>query len=323
MSEGGYLVPTGRFSPMRYPGGKGKLASFVGAIVRANGLVDGRYVEPYAGGASVAWELLLTGLVRRVEINDISKPIFAFWSSVLNETEALCRLIHDCTIDVATWDRCKSAFHRADLDDLLGLGFATFFLNRTNRSGILNGGIIGGRDQTGPWKIDARFNKAELIGRIQRIAIMRSRIRLTNLDAVEFLRSRAGDWNSKTLVYLDPPYFLKGGQLYFNSYGPDDHDDVAGSVRSLLQSTHWIVSYDDVEPIRGLYRNERALFYSIGYSARTRGQGTEAMFFSSGLTVPPVSGSMVELSRRDAEPDNDDGTLSTPRKNPRCRTRQL
>ncbi|TIP72174.1 DNA adenine methylase [Mesorhizobium sp.] len=321
MRDGGSLVPTGRFSPLRYPGGKGKLASFVAAVVRENRLVDGRYVEPYAGGASVAWELLLTGLVRRVEINDISRPIFAFWSCVLNETEAFCRLIRDCTIDVDTWDRCKSAFHRANLEELLELGFATFFLNRTNRSGILNGGIIGGRDQTGPWKIDARFNKAELIERIQRIALLRSRIRLTNLDAVEFLSTRAESWNDKTLVYLDPPYFLKGGQLYFNSYGPGDHEDVSKSVRSLLHGIPWIVSYDDVEAIRGLYRHERALFYSIGYSARDRGQGNEAMFFSHDLTVPPVAGSMVELSRRDALPDNDDATASVWRKNPRGRTR--
>jgi len=47
-------------------------------IVRANGLSDGRYVEPYAGGAAIAWELLITGVVRRVSINDISLPVFAF-----------------------------------------------------------------------------------------------------------------------------------------------------------------------------------------------------------------------------------------------------
>lgn len=304
---GGSLVHTGRFSPLRYPGGKGKLASFIAAIITGNRLVDGRYVEPYAGGASVAWELLLTGLIRRVEINDISKPIFAFWSCVLNETEGLCRLIRDCAVDVETWDRCKSTFHRADLDEHLELGFATFFLNRTNRSGILNGGIIGGRDQSGPWKIDARFNKSELIERIQRIAMLRSRIQLTNLDAVEFLRTRAEEWSGKTLVYLDPPYFLKGGQLYFNSYGPGDHEDVSKSVRSLPGGIRWIVSYDDVQPIRGLYSHEPALFYSIGYSARNRRQGNEAMFFSPDLAVPPVSGSMVEISRRDALADNDEG----------------
>lgn len=304
------LVQTGRFSPLRYPGGKGKLAGFLAELVQQNRLVDGTYVEPYAGGAAIAWELLLTGLVRRVEINDISKPIFAFWSSVLNHPEELCRLVRDCNVDLATWDRCKAIFQHAQHEDELAVGFAVFFLNRTNRSGILNGGIIGGRQQTGAWKIDARFNREELIRRIDRIAGLRSRIRLTNLDAAKFLAERSPSWGPKTLVYLDPPYFVKGGQLYYDSYGPKDHELVAEAVRCHLQRVSWIVSYDDVAPIRGLYGNESALHYTIGYSARHRGQGAEAMFFSPGLVVPAVKGSMVEISRINPQADNDEVSTS-------------
>ena len=227
------LTQTGRFSPLRYPGGKGKLARFVRSIVRASNLSDGRYVEPYAGGAAVAWELLITGVVRRVSVNDISRPVFAFWHSGLNRTDELCKLIKDKPVTVDEWDNQKNVFRRPDDVDNLDLGFALFFLNRTNRSGILNGGIIGGRDQKGDWKIDARFNKDELTLRIEKIAALRSRIELTQLDAIEFLSQNTDRFIGKTLIYIDPPYFNKGRFLYYDAYGAEDHADVARAVSKL------------------------------------------------------------------------------------------
>jgi len=289
---------TGRFSPLRYPGGKGKLSTFVSALIKSNRLSDGTYVEPYAGGAAIAWELLLTGVVRRVEINDLSRPIFAFWHSALYETDDLCRLIKETDIDVSTWDRSKAVFTDAENVSLLELGFATFFLNRTNRSGILNGGIIGGREQTGRWKIDARFNRDRLISQIQKIGAVSRRVTLSNTDAADFITAGAERWSSKTLVYLDPPYFVKGGQLYYDSYGPSDHAIIAQVVHQHLHTTNWIVSYDDVNQIRELYNFDSMLAYEIGYSARTASAGRECMFFSPQLKVPEVTGSMIESERR-------------------------
>ena len=151
------------FTPLRYPGGKGKLAGFVKSLLKTNSLLDGEYVEPYAGGAAIALELLLHEYVTRIHINDVSRPIHAFWTCVLNYTDDLCQLIQDVPLTTSEWDVQKAVLSHPNDHDDLRLGFATFFLNRTNRSGILNGGIIGGRDQTGPWKIDARFNGPELI----------------------------------------------------------------------------------------------------------------------------------------------------------------
>ena len=291
-----HRTQTGRYSPLRYPGGKGKIARFVRAIIQANNLSDGRYVEPYAGGAAVAWELLITGVVRRVAINDISRPVYAFWHSVLNDTENLCRLISDKPITVAEWDVQKEIFRRHDTADNLALGFAFFFLNRTNRSGILNGGIIGGRDQAGDWRIDARFNKDDLISRIKKIASLRSRIELTQLDAVEMLSSKAKDWKGKTLLYIDPPYFEKGRFLYHDAYQPEDHKFLASKV-SNLKDINWIVSYDDVRPIHDLYEQSAWLQYTLSYSARNKTRGREAMFFSKGLIVPEVPRPLMEIDR--------------------------
>lgn len=289
------LTQTGRYSPLRYPGGKGKIARFMRSIVRSNGLSDGRYVEPYAGGAAVAWELLITGVVRRVTVNDVSRPVYAFWESVLGRTEDLCRLISDRPVTVDEWDHWKDVLRRGS-DDNLEIGFAFFFLNRTNRSGILNGGVIGGREQTGNWKIDARYNKSDLISRIQKIADLRSRIELTQMDAVDFFKSQAPKWKANTLVYIDPPYFEKGRYLYHDAYREDDHRVVSEAI-SQLNGVKWVVSYDDVMPIHNLYEDWYWLQYSLNYSARNRLRGREAMFFSEGLIVPEVPKPLVEIDR--------------------------
>lgn len=287
---------TGRYSPLRYPGGKGKLARFVKSIVRANNLSDGRYVEPYAGGAAVAWELLITGVVRRVSINDISRPVFAFWHSVLNHTDELSKLIQERPPTVEEWDNQKDIFRRPDEAGNLELGFAFFFLNRTNRSGILNGGIIGGRNQTGKWKIDARYNKKDLISRINKIAALRSRIELTQLDAVEFLSQNVTRFDGKTLIYIDPPYFEKGRFLYHDAYRAKDHTNVARAVGG-LNELNWIVSYDDVRPIHDLYAEAPWLQYTLNYSARNAIRGREVLFFSPQLIIPNVPKPLVEIDR--------------------------
>lgn len=286
---------TAHFSPLRYPGGKGKLARFVVKIIRTNDLHDGTYVEPYAGGAAVALELLLTGVVRRIIINDLNRPIYAFWRAVLHDTNELVNLINCTDVSMEVRTRAKQIFTE-NKEANTELAFATFFLNRTNRSGILNGGPIGGVNQQGNWKLDARYNKEVLIDRIQKIARVRKYISLYNLDAVEFLKSAAPSWPDKTLVYLDPPYYNKGRDLYYNFYEHNDHANVAFATHN-IDNVKWIVSYDDVEPIHGLYASSNYLRYTIGYSARECSRGAEAMFFSPGLKIPPVEGSMVELFR--------------------------
>jgi DNA adenine methylase len=274
------------FTPLRYPGGKGKLAGYVKSLLKANGLLDGEYVEPYAGGAGIALELLLHEYVSRIHINDVSRPIYSFWHSVLNQTDALSQLIVDTPVTVEQWDVQKGILaNPSDYDDL-SLGFATFFLNRTNRSGILNGGIIGGRDQSGPWKIDARFNATELVHRITAIARMRSRISLTCKDALKFLKAGSEKWPESTLIYLDPPYYVKGRALYHDFYAPGDHASVAAFVIEHLKRQRWIVSYDNVEAIRSLYPGVRRVIYDIGYSARSASKGSEIMFFCEGFKVP-------------------------------------
>jgi DNA adenine methylase len=276
------------FSPLRYPGGKGRLSPFVQSIFEENKLLDGHYVEPYAGGAEVGLSLLLLEYASHIYINDISKPVYLFWKAVLNDTDTLCRRVSDKKVTPEEWKRQRNVLCNFRDHSRVAVAFATFFLNRTNRSGIIHsGGMIGGNDQTGEWKLDARYNKRELISRIEAIASYSNRIRVFNKDAEVFLRSLLPKLPSQTLVFLDPPYFQQGHSLYENHYQPEDHVRLAGTVRKNLRR-NWIISYDNRPQIRKAYRGCHKLVYSLPYSAARRYEGSEIMFFSDSLTVPSV-----------------------------------
>jgi DNA adenine methylase len=283
------------YSPLRYPGGKAKLAELVKAVIQKNGLADGAYVEPFCGGAAIAIELLLQEHVSDIYINDVSRPVYAFWKSVLDHTDALCRRIRDASLTVESWDTQKQILARAREHDDLSLGFAMFYLNRTNKSGILNGGIIGGRNQHGAWKIDARYNARELIKRIVSIAKFKDHITLTREDALTFLEDGMRKWSKKTLIYLDPPYYEKGRDLYYDFYEHDDHKRVASFVRNKIKTQRWIVSYDNVAAIRSLYASSPHVIYRVGYSARRRIEGTEVMFFDRCLSIPSLVGPITPV----------------------------
>jgi len=273
------------YSPLRYPGGKGKVANYFKDIFLTNNLCDGIYIEPYAGGASVALSLLFSEYASRIIINDKDRSLYAFWHSVLNNTENLCKMIFEIKIDVNSWEKQREIQKTKEKHDLLTLGFSTFFLNRVNRSGIIMAGIIGGKSQTGKWKMDARFNKTDLIKRIKRIANYSDRIKLYNKDALALINLVQENLPSRSLFYLDPPYFDKGKELYMNHYKPDDHMHIANTMAK-IQNKNWIVSYDGKEEIKQLYKQFRQLQYDINYSAGKTTLGSEVMIYSNTLKIP-------------------------------------
>jgi DNA adenine methylase len=281
------VIPVHTFtSPLRYPGGKGVLADFFKLVIRENELLDGHYAEVYAGGAGVAWPLLFGEYVQRVYINDLNKSVYVFWSIALHQSEEFCKLVRDTPVTIEEWRRQRIIQLEPTKYTQLELAFSTFFLNRTNHSGIISGGVIGGKAQSGKWKLDARFNKQDLVARIERLARYADRVNLYNLDATAFISEVLPKLPLRTLVYLDPPYFAKGNDLYEDRYAPEDHATIAGLVATIKQP--WIVSYDDVPQIENLYRSYRKLTYSISYSAQARYLGAEVMFFSPMLVIPRV-----------------------------------
>lgn len=274
-------------SPLRYPGGKACMRELIASVLRLNDLTCGHYAEPYAGGCGLALELLYGGFVGDVHINDVDPAIWAFWHCVLNETEAFVELVHRTPITVKEWRRQREIARSEDSSDLLKLGFAAFFLNRTNRSGVIkSAGVIGGLDQSGTYKIGCRFNREQLACRILRVAKYREQISLTNLDALKFLTRMRRELPSRSLMFIDPPYFNKGSTLYTSFYRPEDHAGVASKV--LASDRNWVVTYDDTPEIRALYRARRQFCFDINYTLHEKRVGTELLIASKGIKMPPI-----------------------------------
>jgi len=230
-------------SPLRYPGGKGKLAKFMKYMIDQLGHGGGTYIEPFAGGAGIAIELLLEGVVSRIVINDYDKGIWSFWKAVLTETERFIAQLAVVPLTMEEWNRQRNICVTRNNKYSFELGFATFYMNRTNRSGIIKGGVIGGMDQSGSWKMDARFKREELIRRIESIAERKSHIKLYNKDINSFITRYIPLYEENALVYFDPPYFKKGKQLYMNYFQLEDHVRIEKAIRDYVKCD-WIITYD-------------------------------------------------------------------------------
>lgn len=270
------------YSPLRYPGGKNKLAAFIAQVCRDNN-INGHYVEPYSGGASVALFLLLEGFVEHVTINDKDRSLYAFWYSVRNHADEFIKRIATVPLTVEEWRNQQEVQKYKGTADLFDLGFSTFYLNRTNRSGIISGGLIGGVGQTGDYRMDCRFNKEALIDRIARIADQADRITLFNLDALELMETIDYPVDN-TLVYFDPPYYNKASSLYLNHYDPLDHQHVRDGICVLPYL--WVVSYDNTPEINDLYSDFDAMQFEFKHTAYKSRKGKEVMFFSKDLILP-------------------------------------
>jgi DNA adenine methylase len=275
------------YSPLRYPGGKNKLSKFIASICVKNS-INGHYIEPYAGGASVALYLLMNGYVKEITINDLDRAIYAFWYSVLNDTNKLCNKIKNTDININSWKQQKEIHSNKNNEkDLLKLGFATLFLNRTNYSGIIDGGMIGGIKQKGNYKIDCRFNKEEIINRIKLIAKHKKNIHLYNYDAIKLINEIIKKNNKNTIFYFDPPYYLKGPSLYMSHYKNQDHKEVSDKIQG-IKNVNWIVSYDNTPEIKKLYSNSKKKEYSFFHTAYEIRVGKEILFFSKELEIPRI-----------------------------------
>lgn len=281
------------YSPLRYPGGKRKLANFIKDAIVQNGILGGTYIEPFAGGASVALHLLFNNYVEKVIINDIDRSIYSFWDCVLNDTKELCDRINDIEITVEEWEKQRIIQLNKENAALIDLAFSTFFLNRTNRSGIIKGGIIGGKEQSGNWKIDARFNKANLIQRIEKIATSKDKISVHCLDSMDLINSLSLEIDERTLIYFDPPYYNQGSTLYVNHFTHEDHVKLSDYIKKL--ECKWILTYDETPEILGMYDGLEMKVLTLSYTASNKTRGREMLAFSEKFIIPKGSYSAITI----------------------------
>lgn len=270
-------------SPLRYPGGKTKLYSYVRSLIELNDLLGETYIEPFAGGCGLALKLLQNNDVKRIVINDLDPAIYSFWHCLLNENEKMCTFVNTVPLTIDEWDKQHDTYINRQSHTQLELAQATLFLNRTNVSGVLTGGVIGKRDQTGTYKMDARFNRDDLTKKIKKISALSDRIDLYNLDAISFLQNELRHYY-KAFINFDPPYVVKGGQLYKNSFTKKDHQDLHDQISHCNRK--WIVTYDMCELVKELYSDFRGSTIDIYYSANGAKKAKEFIFFSNNLELP-------------------------------------
>lgn len=273
------------FSPLRYPGGKNKTYNYVKHLVIQNNIST--YIEPFAGGAAVALRLLLNNDVKYIIINDYDPSIFAFWDTVVNNSEALIELINSTPITIEEWYKQKHIQNNKNNVSKIELAFSTLFLNRTNRSGIIKAGVIGGKNQNGAYKLDCRFNKDSIINKIKNIAEYKNRIQVYNMDAKDFI-STIIKKTRKSLTFFDPPYYEKGPDLYTNFYTHDDHVELANIIHKHMKNRYWILTYDISKQIEELYSKYTMVKYYLNYSIATPIKGQEFLFYSKKLSTESV-----------------------------------
>lgn len=274
-------------SPLRYPGGKTILYDKVKRILEENHLLECTYMEPFSGGAGLALKLLMNNDVKKIVINDFDFAIYSFWHNVLFDTDRFCEDIKNITVNLKEWEKQKEIYNNKDNYSIYEIGLATFFLNRTNRSGIIKGGPIGGRKQEGKYKIDCRFNKLILIKKIKEIGKYRNRIKLFNYDVNDFIKRVVMRQKKENFfIYFDPPYIKKGPELYKNHFNYNEHTYLSENIKEKLAEKNWIVTYDKNDLVYKLYKNFFTLDFNLNYSAGNNKIGNEVMIMSNSLVKP-------------------------------------
>lgn len=271
-------------SPLRYPGGKSSMAGLLSQLRRLNGLGEHSLAEPFAGGAGASLALLFLEETYDIHINDADPAIHDFWWSVIHRPTRFQSLLSRTRVNMTEWRRQRDTYRSRPPLSRLRRGFAAFYLNRCNRSGIImNGGPIGGVQQHGKWKLNARYNKVELLRRCRRVAEFRDRIHVSCRDGIEFIRSCD---STSTFFFIDPPYYVKGPTLYLNALNEEYHEALASQLRTMSDAS-WVLTYDDCPQVRSLYRGWASIRpFSLRYAASERRNGRELLIAPKWMRLP-------------------------------------
>lgn len=271
-------------SPLRYPGGKASMTGLLADIRSINHLGDRAVAEPFAGGAGASLSLLYREYTHEIHINDADPAVHDFWWTVVNRPKPFLEMLHSTRVNMTEWRRQRETYQCSRKVSRLRRGFAAFYLNRCNRSGIImNGGPIGGIEQTGKWKLDARFNKLDLEVRCKKVADYGGRIHISQMDAIEFISERD---HRSTFFFIDPPYYVKGETLYLNKLDHSYHERLANQLKH-MEDAAWVLTYDDCPEIRDMYADWASIRpFSLQYAASKHRRGKEILISPRWMQLP-------------------------------------
>lgn len=271
-------------SPLRYPGSKQKVIKKIEPYWEAISKMTHEYREPFLGGASIFLNLNTEG--KTIWLNDKDKNISTFFKVVKDYPREFCELVNKCSPSIKVWKEMRYSEPKDDLN----IAFKTFFLNRTNYSGILNANPIGGYRQKSEYPIDCRWNKEDLVMRIMTSSKLLKDAEITFEDFF-YVFIKPSRFN--IFFMIDPPYYHKGNSLYEKTMSPDDHK----RLRDLLANTEhkFLLTYDNCEEIidlykgiPGLYFEETGWYYTTSTASPDNGRQVGKEIFISNINVSSI-----------------------------------
>lgn len=239
---------------LRYPGGKTKIKkTILSKLIKIydNDNDINEYREPFFGGGSIGLEFIKESPnIKNFWLNDKDFGIYALWKSVLSNPTELKFLVREFVPTVGKFYEFKNDLLFGEKsDDIVNIGFKKLAIHQISYSGLgtKSGSPQGGKSQKSKYKIDCRWSPNHICKNIDNInnLFCSRNIKITNLDFSEILDG------GEALIYLDPPYYEKGGELYQYSFNFWDHLKLAESLK--LTKNKWLLSYDDCSEIRKLY----------------------------------------------------------------------
>ncbi|QOT19275.1 DNA adenine methylase [Paenarthrobacter sp. YJN-5] len=282
-------------SPLRYPGGKARMApwltdTFEGLL----GPMDVEiWLEPFGGGAGAALTALCTGKVPEAWIVEANPALAAFWTTVMNDGPALAARVERTIPTLALFQESRENVGAALAGEHLNvfdLGLSAFILNRCSRSGMIlpSVGPIGGKMQAGQHTIAARFNAGALADRIRAVHALGDRFKVFAGDGISFLEDLPDSGvQDEVFCFVDPPYIGVGNDLYAVGMDDDLHQRLARALNRL--TTPWLLTYDAHPRVPLLYPGSHVVEFDIPHTAGSSRVGTEYLVLGPGMDLPAVN----------------------------------
>ncbi len=243
-------------SPLRYPGSKKRLAPLIVDIVRRHDF--DLFVEPFAGGAYIGLFMAKNNLAKKVVLGESDPLVASFWKALFGQNRQLAQRVRELEISIGEWRRIREWRPETTLDKAI----KCLYLNRTNYSGILKAGPLGGKGQSGPYDIGCRFDKEKIARRIEALGSLGERVEVIRADYRETLAKTEGQ---KRFIYLDPPYYEKGHLLYNDYFGQNDHIELRDVLARIEDA--WLLSYDEAPDIKRFYEGFPMESFALYHSA--------------------------------------------------------